>query len=516
MLQALRRAEEPGESAARRCSLTYRLRALQENLLPTSVRGRAQPRPAVLTSPSSLTCRCCPPSRHGPEFFEWLERQAALSRALRHAAQFALSLTIRSRAQPPAWRRRGRALHGAAFVRWHARLPSLRPVHASAGQPWQTCSTIPAPAPPFASNLALRLFGYALQVAQPTPFMHQLELRRSQGFAMGPYNECLRRIEGLYKNILDITGETADADDHGNEGVIERRGCVLWAEGDHAPAVVLPAPLSTHLYMSLLSCRFDADEPTSVVWNSGDMIRLIREVLQPVVLLSDAEHYACTASVSRRRPCARYITRHSRLNRTHAQAARSSAHAGMLHTTLCQLQYGLDVNLPELMPQLCFQLNRLQTKLRSSPAGRVDEEARGCGVLLEPLALLVLDRLSSLAQLCEEAEQATLAALMELLAWVLVSPPCLLAHLGPVDAPWSSLGLPHVEDPLGGGSPDAGGAEEGSNSDFECESKDEAEKEGANPFDEAEHASWEAPTRLPRIRSIRSTRRTISRGSRRS
>ena len=32
MLQALRRAEEPDESAARRCSLTYRLRALQENL----------------------------------------------------------------------------------------------------------------------------------------------------------------------------------------------------------------------------------------------------------------------------------------------------------------------------------------------------------------------------------------------------------------------------------------------------------------------------------------------------
>lgn len=202
-------------------------------------------------------------------------------------------------------------------------------MHASAGQPWQTCSTIPAPAPPFASNLALRLFGYALQVAQPTPFMHQLELRRSQGFAMGPYNECLRRIEGLYKNILDITGETADADDHGNEGVIERRGCVLWAEGDHAPAVVLPAPLSTHLYMSLLSCRFDADEPTSVVWNSGDMIRLIREVLQPVVLLSDAEHYACTASVSEGDPA------HDTSRATADSIAPTPKLPVLLHTQAC-------------------------------------------------------------------------------------------------------------------------------------------------------------------------------------
>jgi len=165
------------------------------------------------------------------------------------------------------------------------------------GSPGSSRRRFAVPASSLVSSLLLRR-AFLLQVAQPTPFMHQLELRRSQGFAMGPYNECLRRIEGLYKNILDITGESADADDQGNEGAIERRGCVLWAEGDYAPAVVLPAPLSTHLYMSLLSCRFDADEPTSVVWNSGEMIRLIREVLQPVVLLSDAEHYACTASVS--------------------------------------------------------------------------------------------------------------------------------------------------------------------------------------------------------------------------
>ena len=122
----------------------------------------------------------------------------------------------------------------------------------------------------------------------------------------------------------------------------------------------------------------------------------------------------------------------------------------------------------------------------------MDEEARGCGVLLQPMALLVLNRLSGLAQLCDEAEQATLASLVELLAWIVVSPPCLLAHLGPEDAPWSSLGLlPHSEDPLGEGSPDAGGADEACDSDFESESKDEAEREGANPFDEAEHASWE-------------------------
>lgn len=121
--------------------------------------------------------------------------------------------------------------------------------------------------------------------------MHQLELRRTQGFAMGPYSACLRRIESLYNNLLDITG--AGTEDEGNEGAIERRGRLLWGEADHGPALVLPAPLNTHLYMSLLSCRFDVDEPTTVVWNSGEMCRLVREMLQPVLLLSDAEHYAC-------------------------------------------------------------------------------------------------------------------------------------------------------------------------------------------------------------------------------
>ena len=33
-------------------------------------------------------------------------------------------------------------------------------------------------------------------------------------------------------------------------------------------------------------------------------------------------------------------------------------------------------------------------------------------------------------------EQPTLASLVELLAWTVVSPPALLHHLGPTDAPW--------------------------------------------------------------------------------
>ncbi|MEC8427621.1 MAG: hypothetical protein VXZ35_04300, partial [Pseudomonadota bacterium] len=224
MMQALRRAEEPGEPAARRCSLTYRLRALQENL------------PADFDTDH--------------DFFEWLERQAALVGCALHAMLWQFNAEFDDPDQSPA-----------------------------AGM----------------EALVDALFMELLSVAQPTPHMHQLELRRSQGFAMGPYGACLQRVESLYHNILDITG----------------------GESDDAPAVVLPAPLNTHLYMSLLSCRFDADEPTEVVWNSGEMCRLVREVLQPVLELSDAEHYAC-----------------------------------MLHSAMCQLQYGLETNLPQLMPQL--------------------------------------------------------------------------------------------------------------------------------------------------------------------
>ena len=71
MLQALRRAEEPGESAARRCSLTYRLRALQENLpADFGKRPRAATACCALPLRSHCTARTpdhtAVPSRYGP------------------------------------------------------------------------------------------------------------------------------------------------------------------------------------------------------------------------------------------------------------------------------------------------------------------------------------------------------------------------------------------------------------------------------------------------------------------
>ena len=41
--------------------------------------------------------------------------------------------------------------------------------------------------------------------------------------------------------------------------------------------VALPPPLSTHLYMSLLSCRFDAEQPATTVWDAPGMCDLVRE-----------------------------------------------------------------------------------------------------------------------------------------------------------------------------------------------------------------------------------------------
>ena len=74
----------------------------------------------------------------------------------------------------------------------------------------------------------------------------------------------------------------------------------------------------------------------------------------------------------------------------------------MVHSALCQLQHDLGL-LPHLMPHLTRHLLRLQRRLRATvPRARAARIAARCGVLLAPLASLLLGRLSCLVLLCEE------------------------------------------------------------------------------------------------------------------
>ena len=80
-------------------------------------------------------------------------------------------------------------------------------------------------------------------------------------------------------------------------------------------------------------------------------------------------------------------------------------HACMVHSALCQLQHDLGL-LPHLMPHLTRHLLRLQRRLRATaPRARAARIAARCGVLLAPLASLLLGRLSCLVLLCEEEPQ---------------------------------------------------------------------------------------------------------------
>ena len=250
ILAALRRAEEPGETAAQRCSLPYRLRMLRDNL------------PADFDSDLA--------------FFEWQERQAALI---------------------------GCALHARLWA-------------------FDASSSVPDQNPTAGMGARVdALFTELLSIARPAPYTRTLELRRSQGFALGPYGACLQRIDKLYLDVLQLTRPEADRSDTSEDRATEAKAeeaaevaevavevavevaadgtaaaaeCGDGAEGDGvggakgggaceaspAVAVALPPPLSTHLYMSLLSCRFDAEKPASAAWGAVSTCRLLREALQ--------------------------------------------------------------------------------------------------------------------------------------------------------------------------------------------------------------------------------------------
>jgi len=177
------------------------------------------------------------------------------------------------------------------------------------------------------------LFMELLSIARPAPDTRAAELRRSRGFALGAYAACLARIEKLYLDVLRLTQATAgegaaaevesgDASEGaraeemaaracraagaaGAAGVERCEGAAAECSGDgdagaregeaSSGAVMppLPPPLSAHLYMCLLSCRFDAEEPASPAWCAPSTCRLLRETLQPALGLSDAEHHAC-------------------------------------------------------------------------------------------------------------------------------------------------------------------------------------------------------------------------------
>ena len=187
------------------------------------------------------------------------------------------------------------------------------------------------------------LFMELLSIARPAPDTRAAELRRSRGFALGAYAACLARIEKLYLDVLRLTQTTAgegaeteeesgageeteeepgDASEGASAAESAARACraagaagaagVERCEGTAAErpgggdggaregeassgAMVapLPPPLSAHLYMCLLSCRFDVEDPAAPAWCAPSTCRLLRETLQPALGLSDAEHHAC-------------------------------------------------------------------------------------------------------------------------------------------------------------------------------------------------------------------------------
>ena len=224
--------------------------------------------------------------------------------------------------------------------------------------------------------------------------------------------------------------------------------------------------MSTHVYMTLLSCRFDADDAGALRWNAADLVKEVRRRLQPALRLGDAEHHAC-----------------------------------MAHTALCQLQHGLALA-PQLLPAVAWPLDTLQRKLRrafalaragAADARVVDEaaSAQSCGALLRPLGLLLLGRLSDALQLCtDDADDVhALGALLELFCRLVGSPRALLNAMRVDDAPWhAALADADAAAAAARASQQSAAAAEAE----EAAAAEDAEDDddGINPFDEERAAGW--------------------------
>lgn len=88
-------------------------------------------------------------------------------------------------------------------------------------------------------SLVDALFMELLATSRPTP--HSTGLRRSLGFPTEAYKECVSRVLSLYANVLQLVGE---------EPELRSLYAVV---NQHA----LPPMMATHVYVTILSTRFD-------------------------------------------------------------------------------------------------------------------------------------------------------------------------------------------------------------------------------------------------------------------